>query len=230
MTVSRKIQMFTLDLFYPNRCPCCGASISWDAYLCENCIEDIREPENTFCPGCGKAYRDCICDTDLPYDGALVLTRYAGYGRRGIFSLKDATSLQFGRYAAQELGARILGDETLCSYDMITPVPMAKKKVRRRYCNPAKVFAKELSRVTGIPLATDLLWDDGTGQTQHALSADARMENISQFHAYDQDLTGFRIFLCDDVLTTGSTMRRCAELLKSKGAACVTAVVMTSTV
>ena len=81
-----------------------------------------------------------------------------------------------------------------------------------------------MSSATGIPRRADLLEDTGTGAAQHTLSAKERAANTGHFQIpQTADLTGYRILLCDDVLTTGSTMNRCAELLKSRGAAVVTA-------
>ena len=80
-----------------------------------------------------------------------------------------------------------------------------------------------MSSATGIPLRADLLEDTGTGAAQHTLSAKERAANTGHFQIpQTADLTGYRILLCDDVLTTGSTM-------KSRGAAVVTAAAATTT-
>lgn len=226
---SRKYRMFLLDLVYPNACPCCGSPISWEKYLCDACIAAITVPAETFCSGCGQSPETCLCGTGLAYDRALVVTVYEEAARQGIFSLKDAASLQFGWYCGEVLGKRVLADAKLRSYDCIVPVPMARRKKWKRCCNPAEVIAKELSAVTGIPMRKNLLLDSGRGAVQHTLTAKQRQENVSHFSARQKDLTGDRILLCDDVLTTGSTLNRCAALLRSCGAETVTAVVATST-
>ncbi len=107
---------------------------------------------------------------------------------------------------------------------------MAKRKKKKRFFNPAEEIAREMSSATGIPLRADLLEDTGTGAAQHTLSAKERAANTGHFQIpQTADLTGYRILLCNDVLTTGSTMNRCAELLKSRGAAVVTAAAATTT-
>ena len=73
------------------------------------------------------------------------------------------------------------------------------------------------------------VYDNGTGKTQHTLSAAERHKNVEQFSAAPVSLEGMRVLLCDDVLTTGSTMNRCAALLKAQGAAEVAAISMTTT-
>ena len=55
------------------------------------------------------------------------------------------------------------------------------------------------------------------------------MENVSAYSIKNTDLSGRKIIICDDVCTTGSTINRCAELLKNMGAAEVYAAVGTTT-
>lgn len=98
ISTGRKMQMFLLDLLYPNRCPCCNCSISWREYLCEACRQEVTaEPADAFCPLCGKLPRDCFCGTGLSYDRAAILTEYTGAARAGVLSMKSAASLHFGR-------------------------------------------------------------------------------------------------------------------------------------
>lgn len=230
MRRSRKWRMFLLDLFFPNRCPCCHRLIPWQDYLCEPCRISIETPEDAFCSECGKTWEHCICDTELYYDQASVITFYANAAKHGVLSMKKAENLQFGWHCAASFSDRILSDPLLQSSDLIVPVPMAKKRRQTRIVNPAEVIAKELSAYTKIPMRTDLLRDNGSGQIQHTLSAKDRRKNVAQFEILPSNLNGFHIILCDDVLTTGSTVNRCAQLLKSHGAARVTVFAATSSV
>ena len=180
MGLGRKLELFLLDLLYPNACPCCGKSLPWQAYLCETCqTELLAYPADAFCPQCGKPVHDCICGEGLVYDRAIVLTVYEG--------------LQFGRFCGAELGKRILADDALSGYDMVAPVPMSRRKQLKRCCNPAAVLTKEVAAITRIPYRKDLLHDNGTGWQQHTLSAAQRRENTGQFSAGTVSLNGCRI-------------------------------------
>ena len=135
ISTGRKMQMFLLDLLYPNRCPCCNCSISWREYLCEACRQEVTaEPADAFCPLCGKLPRDCFCGTGLSYDRAAILTEYTGAARAGVLSMKSAASLHFGRFCGNVLGQRIAEDAVLSGYDLIVPVPMQLRKQRKRCC------------------------------------------------------------------------------------------------
>ena len=107
ISTGRKMQMFLLDLLYPNRCPCCNCSISW---------------------------RDCFCGTGLSYDRAAILTEYTGAARAGVLSMKSAASLHFGRFCGNVLGQRIAEDVVLSGYDLVVPVPMQLRKIGRASC------------------------------------------------------------------------------------------------
>lgn len=125
ISTGRKMQMFLLDLIYPNRCPCCNCSISWREYLCEACRQEVTaEPADAFCPLCGKLLRECFCGTGLSYDRAAILTEYTGAARAGVLSMKSAASLHFGRFCGNVLGQRIAEDAVLSGYDLVVPVPM----------------------------------------------------------------------------------------------------------
>ena len=105
MGLGRKLELFLLDLLYPNACPCCGKSLPWQAYLCETCqTELLAYPADAFCSQCGKPVHDCICGEGLAYDRAVALTVYEGAARKGVLSMKSAVSLQFGRFCGAELG------------------------------------------------------------------------------------------------------------------------------
>ena len=57
-------------------------------------------------------------------------------------------------------------------------------------------------------------------EEQHTLGKADRMKNVSAFYCDEKtDLSGKSIIICDDVITTGSTLQRCAELLKKLNAA-----------
>lgn len=229
MRTSRKIQMYFGDWLYPNQCPCCGNNITWERYLCSSCENAIEINTTFFCPLCGKHHSECCCGTDVAYDRALVVTTYEKAARSGMLAMKTGTSLHFGWYCGKVLSDRILQDHEIASYDCVVPVPMSVRKLRKRRRNPAQVIGKEISAQTGIPLRTDILWDDGKGKTQHFLSAENRRNNVTQFHVNPVSLQGYQVILCDDILTTGSTLQACAILLKSIGVRKIAVAVAAST-
>ena len=224
------LSQFCLDLMYPNRCPCCDIHIKWNEFLCEKCKNVILIEDGILCPFCGKSHNDCICnEDDMKYDEAIVLSWYEEEAKKGIIEAKLSENCNFMKYAGYEIGKRILENEQWNMADAIVPVPMSKNDFLLRGVNPAECIAREISSVTHIPLYKNWLKKKNGGQKQHMLSRDERAENVKQFYTEKHNLNGYTVILCDDILTTGSTMNRCAELLKSNGVKTVIAALAATT-
>jgi ComF family protein len=103
--------------------------------------------------------------------------------------------------------------------DRIAPVPLHLARWRERGFNQATELARPLARRLGVPLderlvarrrATPPLWRLGP--------ADRRRLLAGAFEAR-RDLTGLRIAVVDDVLTSGATADALARELRRAGAA-----------
>lgn len=222
-----KAAMFILDLFFPNRCPVCDDVIAFDALVCNSCKEKLKNcftDENKVCNICGKT--TCLTHDNLYYSRTLSCYYYDSYAKDGILSLKDGNK-NFGYHIADMMSEKILSDNIMKNADYITAVPMSKARLRERGYNQAQVIAKEISAKTGIKLLCNVLFKNPSA-VQHTLSYEERLKNVEAFYSSDDDLRGKRIIICDDVLTTGSTINKCAQLLINIHAAEVYAAVGTT--
>ncbi|MBR1528930.1 MAG: ComF family protein [Oscillospiraceae bacterium] len=220
------------NFFYPNRCPKCGAFLFAEELLCEACAEEILIEQDGYCHACGKT--NCLCKyKPLAYDRAVVACRYDSRTAPAVYQLKESRNTNFAYFAARILAERLRHGSYYETekFDYIMPVPMHKSKQRRRGYNQAGLIAKELSEILHLPYRDDVLYKEKSGIEQHKLhSAAEREQNVESFGIREVSLENCRILLCDDVLTTGSTMNRCAELLKQNHAVFVTAAAASSTV
>ena len=223
-----KISAFILDLLFPNRCPVCENIIAFDSFICNNCIAELEKcsiNENDVCRGCGKM--ECICNDKLNYIRTVVCYYYENAAKRGVLSLKDG-SKNFGYFLGNILTEKIKEDSILINADYIVPVPMSRKRLKERRYNQAYVIAREISKKTRIPILSNALFKNDS-KVQHNLNSEERKMNVSAFFKGNINLDGNKIIICDDVLTTGSTLNKCAELLINMGAAEVYAAVGTTT-
>ena len=207
---------FILDIFYPNRCPCCGSFIKWDKLICSKCHKAINIVYDKTCKICGKEI--CICSEGIFYNGAVVPLRYGDLCRQGILSLKKGNNKNFGEYTGKLISSIMLKEHNDEKFDFIIPVPMSRTSMRSRGYNQAEVISAEISDALNIPVRNDILYKKDTSSSQHFLGRAARFKNISAIKINDINLSGKSIIICDDVITTGSTVNRCAGLLKSAGA------------
>ena len=99
----------------------------------------------------------------------------------------------------------------------IVPLPLSKKKQRKRGYNQSEYIALGLSNVTGIPVDTKLVKRDIANETQTHKNRDERWENVKDIFSVTtpQSLEDEHILLVDDILTTGATLCSCAGTLQN---------------
>ncbi|HEY8401573.1 MAG TPA: phosphoribosyltransferase family protein [Cytophagaceae bacterium] len=106
-------------------------------------------------------------------------------------------------------------------FDLILPVPLHKKKLRKRGFNQSDWFASGLSEVLGVEWSASILAkvDDRSSQTNK--SRWKRWINAQELYVVvkPEAVRNKRILLVDDVVTTGSTLEACSLELFKAGAA-----------
>lgn len=221
------------DLIFPNRCPFCGKVIHWSGYCCSDCFdraEWIDYDKVKICRRCGHYI--CECDKgEIFCDSCFTSAAYTDETvRNAVLSMKYRQSENAAVIFSHQLSV-LLAKETDNGFDIIVPVPMHKKNIRRRGYNQAEILAEHLSELMGIPVKNDLIGKHYSKETQHSRTAEERRAAVmSEYFALEQRLNGENVLLCDDIFTTGSTVNRCAQLLKDIGAASVTAAVCASVI
>lgn len=221
------LRRFVCDIIFPNRCPFCGKFIKWNEYLCGKCGENLTYANDVICHRCGQ--EKCRCDkVNNAFDSV-----YAGFffdeAKQAVYRMKRCGGVCFAELSAKEFAERASADEAIKA-DIIVPVPMGRRKRRKRGFNQAEIFGKSLGRALGIPVKRDILFKRDENDEQHLHNSEERRERVkSLFCGSNADLSGKNIILCDDVMTTGSTLSFCSELLKNMGAESVAAVVCTVT-
>ena len=217
---------FVLDFVFPPVCFGCGSS---KAYICSDCIETLTRLEPPYCLRCadplssGDLCQRCR-ETRLAVDRIIAPFKYEGTIRRAVLDLKFKNV----RASTPEI-ARLVSDflaDRPAQGQFLVPVPLHKGRLRDRGYNQSELLAKEVSRLTGIPVMDALVVRAVDTQPQTALSWEERLTNVAQAFRAVKDLSGMRITLIDDVATTGSTISACARVLKEAGAVYVEGVVL----
>lgn len=98
--------------------------------------------------------------------------------------------------------------------DAIIPVPLHRRKQRRRGYNQAEAIARGLASSLSLPLL-DNLQRLRFGKSQTKGSRFLRWKQVSKvFEVKDpQSLKGLHLLLVDDVVTTGATLEACGKVL-----------------
>lgn len=104
----------------------------------------------------------------------------------------------------------------------IIPVPLSPSRLRDRGFNQCQILAENLAKLWGVPVLTDTLLRESATRSQTELTPGERLSNVagafSVPHSAVRALHGEHVVLLDDVITTGATLRACAEALFGAGA------------
>jgi len=146
------------------------------------------------------------------YDGAL---------RKAIHLLKFRAIKRLARPLAVLLSELHIPDA-----DGIVPVPLHSQKLREREFNQTALIGRHLSQESGIPLLLDVLKKDKATLPQTDVTGKERLKNVKNTFTAGKSVTGLRLILVDDVITTGATVYECAKVLKKAGAASITVVAL----
>ena len=208
MISKRQAYRYAVDIFLPNRCGICDKVIRWDKLICEDCEKNAELIENC-CRGTelGKMYGVFEYKDDI---------------RKLIMRLKHMGDVDnFAEFCAVKLAETLEAEGLAQSIDIVTAVPMHRSKRLRRGRDQARVIAKFVSGELGKQTDFSLLERTADTTEQHKLDKHERKEHAEKIYraaGKAHDLTGKRVLICDDVITTGSTMRACSEQLKKLGA------------
>jgi ComF family protein len=208
------------NLIFPVTCAACGnVLINNERIICLSCNYNLPrtnfhlEPDNPVAVIFWGRVR-------IEYATAFYFFNKASRFRHLIHELKYKGRKDIG----MELG-RIFGFEMATSpgfrlIDLVLPVPLHKKKLRKRGFNQSEYIARGISEAMNKPLDTSTVIRIVYSATQTRKSRYDRWMNVEGiFKVTDPTaLSGKHILLVDDVVTTGATLEACAtEILKVEG-------------
>lgn len=198
--------------------------LALDARTCAVCGRDIRE--GAVCRDCARQLAEARILQAERLSGIPLYScyRYDACVRTILLRFK----LQHYPWLAADIGeqmASFLRSRAL-SFSAATFVPLSKGRQLQRGYNQAELLAREIGKQIGIPVLP-LLRRTRKTKVQSRLAAEKRAENLKDAFGLanaEQELSGQRILLVDDIATTGTTILQCAKPLQRAGAS-VTAIV-----
>ena len=210
-----------VDVFMPRICPDCRKKISYCTEpCCLKCGTGLSTDRQMYCAGCSRSQRAFLQGRGTWF--------YEGAARESVMRFKTANRRTYASFYAQEM-LRMQGEWILSRRAQVfIPVPLTKKKKRRRGYNQAALLARELSLRTDIPVLEDLLLRQEGSRQQKELSGQMRRMNLQHvFYVNQKYISGsdgpaekippHTVILIDDIYTTGSTVDAASRVLLDAG-------------
>ena len=202
-----------IEYFFPSRCVGCRCAVRRRA-LCRWCYEAL--------PWLDAGQRVSSLATDPA--AILALLSFEGDARGWIHRFKypapGLMGLDPGALGVVRLLAgRLAQAAEIRASDWIVPVPLHPRRFRERAFNPSAVLAREIARPGESPVRARWLCRVRETLSQAGLDAPSRRRNVAGAFACRPRPGPLprRVWLVDDVTTTGATLAAAAAALRAEG-------------
>lgn len=203
------------DIAWPNLCLLCERPLlQGEQHVCLNCLYElpaIREfsfQEN--------ASADRLLGK-IEFERAASGFRYNkdSHIQKALELLKYKGEKEIGSCLSKVSAMRLNEHGFFKGIDALVPVPLHRRKQKKRGYNQSEWIAKGMSAATGIPVQTEILRRTVHNTSQTTRNLWSRWENAKGLFELknDEGFDGKHLLLVDDVLTSGSTMEACGQVL-----------------
>jgi ComF family protein len=219
----RKLKLSFIHLVYPARCLHCREALPPDfPQLCEVCASllELISPQGR-CHSCFTPLREefaFLCQECLHHPSSYCYQASAFYYEGPAATL--VKRLKYGNqpYLAKGMAAFLVVQFDQLQWllpDALVPVPISPLRWLERGYNQTTLLAEEMGKLLQLPTWNALKRDSG-GYSQAALTLEQRKTlDPYQFRLKSTySIKNKTLLVIDDVMTSGSTLQRCAEALQ----------------
>ena len=213
-----KPQVFLKDfvgLLFPEVCLSCGEALyKGEDQLCMHCIFQL--PKTNF-------HKDPMNEVRIKFIGKIELEHafsYLRFTKKGnvqkiLHQIKYRNKPELAEKMGKWYGRDLKEEDFDSKFDLIIPIPLHKSRLRKRGYNQSDYFAMGISEAINISWSSSVVKRKIKSDTQTMKSRVDRWENVTNiFEVVDQDkISGERILLVDDVITSGATLEACGMQL-----------------
>lgn len=224
MKIREIIGKSAVQLLFPLRCPVCDDIVrSGGQKICLNCMERLKPLAAPWCmrcgrglPGSGTLCRDCR-EKEHRYIRGRSLYEYTG-AAPSIYRFKYGGRQEYAGFFGEEMARGLGSFIDNVNPDGLIPVPLHKKRERKRGYNQAALLARAIGDCTGIPVYERFLLRIRNTSPLKEQNPKERQNNLKKaFKVAENDVKLKRVIIVDDIYTTGSTIDEAAAELQSNG-------------
>lgn len=195
---------FLLDVLFPNHCFGCGAH---GVLFCKMCLNRSSEPDRT------RSKHTIFVFSLMRYSNPAC--------RNAIRAMKYRSLHTVAEILGRHLASYLYEMRSLMGNDVyVVPVPLSKKRMRRRGYNQAEKLSSTIAEIHGWRHANALIKIRDTKSQTECATPKERQKNVKGSFSVAPDFSpeAKTILLVDDVYTSGATIDECARVLKDAGA------------
>ena len=234
----------TLDLVIPPICALCRSDLGdedrWLG-LCHNCRTLFTRSAERYCARCGNQYspqqqaitteRNRCCEncnqTSFVFSNVFTLGPYQSYLRTAVLQTKHPQGYPLAVALGRLLAQTQKKDIEIFHPDMVIAIPMHWWRRFQRGANGPDAIADSVAKYLGLPKANRWIIRSRHTDKQVTLPQTQRTRNLKNaFQLQKKRVSGKRILLIDDVMTTGATCNEVARVFRSHGACDVAVAVV----
>lgn len=206
-----------IAIMYPRICLACGQPlVKGEEFACTKCMYHIRRTDYHL------QKENPVAQLFYGRIELVFATAYFGFDKGGIFQklmhqLKYKGQKEVGEMLGNHIGIGLKNSPHLPPVEAIIPVPLHKKKLKKRGYNQSEYIAKGIASVLNSPIDTNTLKRTSYNGSQTKLNKEQRWENVANNFIVSKKhtLQNKHILLVDDVLTTGATIEACYHALST---------------
>lgn len=233
----QKIKDTILNILFPKQCINCS---KFGTYLCSYCKKEfLNYQTENICHVCkcdifrvqkSSTHGGCSQYTNLR--NVHVCMKYSELSEQLILEIKYKLHYDM----VDTLVELMLETIDLSTFDnsILVPIPLHRYKKWKRGFNQAELIANSITKkckVYGVKTEVlDLIKRNRNTKTQVGMHKEERHENLNNAFTIKKELLSStikskKIILIDDVMTTGTTLEKCAEILSNNGVKEVDAII-----
>jgi len=204
-----------LNFFYPRTCiSCSNLLLPHERFFCLHCLYNL--PETHYHEFNQSPLTQLFLGrVSVENVGAFLFYKKGNQAQKILHHLKYYGVKEVGAFLGEIYGEQLMQDEKWKTIDLIIPIPLHKKKEKKRGYNQSEWIARGLSESMQIPYSTNMLIRTEFTETQTKKNRFHRWQNVKEvFQVTNYDaLRNKHVLICDDVLTTGATLEAAIQKL-----------------
>lgn len=204
-----------INLFFPKSCSGCKSYLQTnEQIICTNCRHEIPLTDHHKIAN-NEAFMKFYGKINIEFASAMMQFHKTGVVQDMIHDLKYRGNQKVGTFIGNWYAEDLKKVIKIKDVDTIIPVPLHKKRLKKRGYNQVTTFGNALSNQLNIDFDETILRRSIYSDTQTKKSLINRsnvFENVFEVY-FDESHHDKHFLLIDDVITTGSTLESCCRAL-----------------